>query len=224
MSYIRPEMKFSWDPYDIHITTCSIQTSLEPLVIQVTDLLRPERTVRQKQRSERSRTVVRAVETAVETFLRTGRMIARENPDHEEELVECVREVEEAGQDLVRQSSHFALSPLKTGLRCEMMEAARNLLSVVTKLLLLADFVDLMKLMRRAEDTERSLKEMRTCKTRRQVRRCLGELEICVRDLLERTARREEDLLDPGESAQLGTARERLRERAGELRSEWCRS
>ena len=32
-----------------------------------------------------------------------------------------------------------------------------------------------------------------------------------VRDLLEKTGRREEELLDPGDSALLGEARERLR-------------
>ena len=132
------------DPSHIQITTSSIQLCLEPLVVQVRELIRPERTVRQKQRSERPKAVVAAVESAVETFLRPGRIIARENPDNQQELLDCVAvaEVKEAGQNLIRQSSHFALSPLK---------AARTLLSSVTKLLLMADYVDVMRMVRRAE-------------------------------------------------------------------------
>ena len=70
------------------------------------ELVRPERTVRQKQRSERPKAVVAAVESAVETFLRSGRIIARENPDNQQELLDyvAVAEVEEAGQNLIRQS------------------------------------------------------------------------------------------------------------------------
>ena len=171
------------------------------------ELVRPERTVRQKQRSERPKAVVAAVESAVETFLRSGRIIARENPDNQQELLDyvAVAEVEEAGQNLIRQSSHFALSPLK---------AARTLLSSVTKLLLMADYVDVMRMVRRAEEAERSLRERRSGKTSREVARR-------VRDLLERTNRREEDLLDPGDSNLLGEARERLRRVTAEQRSDW---
>ena len=65
--------------------------------------------------------------------------------------------MEGAGQELTRRAIHFTVSPLEDGLRGDMMEAARTLLSCVTKLLLLADFVDVKKILDIAGDTETSL-------------------------------------------------------------------
>ena len=106
-------MEFRWDPRDIQIRTRSLQVSLEPLVVKVRDLLSQERTIKQKQRSGRSLKVIRAVEGAVETFLRAGTCIARDNPAHSPALLEAVREVETAGLDLSRHSALFASCPLQ---------------------------------------------------------------------------------------------------------------
>ena len=106
-------MEFQWDPRDIQIRTRSLQLSLEPLVVKVRDLLSQERTIRQKQRSGRSLKVIRAVERAVETFLRAGTSIARENPGHSRALLEAVKEVETAGLELSSHSALFASSPLQ---------------------------------------------------------------------------------------------------------------
>ena len=51
MDYSESVMEFHWDPSHIHITTSSMQASLEPLVVNVTELVRPERSIRQKHRS-----------------------------------------------------------------------------------------------------------------------------------------------------------------------------
>ena len=80
-------MDFEWNPRDITIRTFSLQVSLEPLVVNVRDLLSQERVIKQKQRSRRSLKVIRAVERAVETFLRTGTSIAGDNPRHSQVLM-----------------------------------------------------------------------------------------------------------------------------------------
>ena len=154
-------MEFQWDPRNIQIRTRGLQVSLEPVVVAVSDLLSQERNIKQKQRSRRSRKVIRAVEKAVETFLRAGTSIARENPGHSSALLEAVREVEVAGLDLSRQSAQFASCPLQLEVRAAMMEAARTLLSAVTKLVMLADHVDVMKIIETLADTERRLGQLR---------------------------------------------------------------
>ena len=95
------------------IRTRGLQVSLEPLVVKVRDLLSQEGTIRHKQRSGRSMKVIRAVEGAVETFLRVGTSIARENPGHSRALLEAVTEVETARRELSSHSALFASCPLQ---------------------------------------------------------------------------------------------------------------
>ena len=123
-----------------------------------------------------------AVEAAVETFITTGRSIARESScEVEQELLDCLKEVEGAGQELTRRAIHFTVSPLEDGLRGDMMEAARTLLSCVTKLLLLADFVDVKKILDRAGDTETSLGQISRAESSRELMKSLRKFESCLR-------------------------------------------
>ena len=173
-------MEFQWDPRHIQIRTRGLQQSLEPLVVNVRDLLSQERNIKQKQKSRRLRKVIRTVERAVETFLKAGTTIARENPRHSSALLEAVREVEAAGCELSSQSAQFASSPLQLEVRAAMMEAARTLLSAVTKLLMLADHVDVMKIISTVADTQQRLSRFHGSRHSeaavREVERSVGEV------------------------------------------------
>ena len=81
------------------------------------------------------------------TFIDIGEHIAKDNPSHESELLDCIDEVELSGQNLSSRAEEFSLNPLKLSLRAEMVEAARSVLSSVTKLLLFADFIDVQNLL-----------------------------------------------------------------------------
>ena len=209
-------MEFQWDPRDIQIRTRGLQLSLEPVVVAVRDLVSQQRDIKQKQRSRRSLKVIRAVERAVETFLRTGTSIARENPAHSPALLEAVREVEVAGLDLSRQAAQFSSSPLQLEVRAVMMEAARTLLSAVTKLVMLADHVDVMKIIQTVADTQRRLAQLPGS---RPGLTGVREVERKVGDLLEMTGRRQEDLLDPAECEALARVRASLATSSARLRS-----
>ena len=210
------EMEFQWDPRDIQIRTRGLQLSLEPVVVAVRDLVSQQRDIKQKQRSRRSVKVIRAVERAVETFLRTGTSIARENPGHSPALLEAVREVEVAGLDLSRRAAQFASSPLQLEVRAVMMEAARTLLSAVTKLVMLADHVDVMKIIQTVADTQRRLAQLPGS---RPGLTGVREVERKVGDLLEMTGRRQEDLLDLAECEALARVRASLATSSARLRS-----
>ena len=71
-----------------------------------------------------------------------------------------MREVERAGRDLSLHSTLFSSSPLEPEVRAAMMEAARSLLSAVTKLLLMADHVDLSKILRSVAETGQRLGQL----------------------------------------------------------------
>ena len=71
-----------------------------------------------------------------------------------------MREVERAGRDLSLNSALFSSSPLEPEVRAAMLEAARSLLSAVTKLLLMADHVDLSKILRSVAETGQRLGQL----------------------------------------------------------------
>ena len=95
-----------------------------------------------------------------------------------------------------------------------MMEAARSLLSAVTKLLLLADHVDLSQILHSVAETERRLGQLRGC---RASPGAVREVERAVVEVLGRTGRRQQDLLDPADWERLAEARERLRSSSAAL-------
>ena len=68
--------------------------------------------------------------------------------------------MERAGRDLSLQSALFSSSPLEPEVRAAMMEAARSLLSAVTKLLLMADHVDLSKILRSVAEAGQRLGQL----------------------------------------------------------------
>ncbi|KAJ9597614.1 hypothetical protein L9F63_011520, partial [Diploptera punctata] len=129
-----------WDPKNLEIRTISVEKTLEPLVLQVTTLVNTKGPSKKKKgRSKRAHVLVAAVEKATENFIEKGELIAYENPDIKQEMLSAVEEVREAMSTAARDFADDPCSSLKRG---NMVRAARNLLSAVTRLLILADMVD----------------------------------------------------------------------------------
>lgn len=90
---------FKFDPKNIHIRTRSVQIALEPLVIQVTTLVKNKDGRRKKKgKSKKSEALVAAVEVATRNFIEKGEQIAREYPDFQYEMMTVVEEVRDAGK------------------------------------------------------------------------------------------------------------------------------
>ena len=102
-----------------------------------------------------------AVERATENFVERGEVIALEHPEIKAEMLACVEEVRGTGQVMGVTAKEFANDPCSSVKRGNMVRASRNLLSAVTRLLIMADMIDvhlLMKKLRRVEDDLEYLK------------------------------------------------------------------
>ena len=197
---------FYWDPGNIEIRTKSMQTNLEPLVINVRKLINHDRVVVLKRRSEKSRIVLEDIRRAVVTFIDIGEHIAKDNPSHESELLDCIDEVELSGQNLSSRAEEFSLNPLKLSLRAEMVEAARSVLSSVTKLLLFADFIDVQNLLNSIAEAEKILERLKSWESDSlELHKHFSSMSELI---LDKSGSRQDDFLDPGDKLRLAEARD----------------
>ena len=196
-------MSFEWDPYNIEIKTKSLRQSLEPLVVNVTQLISSDRVIAQKQRSKKSKKVIGAVQNAVFTLTEAGKAIAKENDGYKHDLLDCVEDMKRSGGSLNTRAIMFVSSPLDQGAKMMIMEAARELLSSVTKLLMLADFIDVQKLVSNIETAEKSLKRLRQIDNSHHLEQEVRKLQSNFKHILQHSLERHHDLLDPVDKRQL---------------------
>uniref|UniRef100_A0A4X2KW27 Catenin alpha-2 n=1 Tax=Vombatus ursinus TaxID=29139 RepID=A0A4X2KW27_VOMUR len=139
-----------WDPKSLEIRTLTVERLLEPLVTQVTTLVNTSNkgpSGKKKGRSKKAHVLAASVEQATQNFLEKGEQIAKESQDLKEELVTAVEDVRKQGETMRIASSEFADDPCSSVKRGTMVRAARALLSAVTRLLILADMADVMRLL-----------------------------------------------------------------------------
>uniref|UniRef100_A0A8C8WH40 Catenin alpha-2 n=2 Tax=Eutheria TaxID=9347 RepID=A0A8C8WH40_PANLE len=139
-----------WDPKSLEIRTLTVERLLEPLVTQVTTLVNTSNkgpSGKKKGRSKKAHVLAASVEQATQNFLDKGEQIAKESQDLKEELVAAVEDVRKQGETMRIASSEFADDPCSSVKRGTMVRAARALLSAVTRLLILADMADVMRLL-----------------------------------------------------------------------------
>ncbi|KAG6928508.1 catenin alpha-2-like, partial [Chelydra serpentina] len=139
-----------WDPKSLEIRTLTVERLLEPLVTQVTTLVNTSNkgpSGKKKGRSKKAHVLAASVEQATQNFLEKGEQIAKESHDLKEELVVAVEDVRKQGETMRIASSEFADDPCSSVKRGTMVRAARALLSAVTRLLILADMADVMRLL-----------------------------------------------------------------------------
>ena len=197
---------FNWDPGNIEIRTKSMQINLEPLVINIRKLINHNRVVVLKRRSEKSQIVLEDIRRAVITFIDIGEQIAKDNPNFESELLECIDQVELSGQNLSSRAEQFSMNPLDLRLRAEMVEAARSVLSFVTKLLLFADFIDVHNLLNSIAEAEKMLRRLKSCKSDNlELHKHFSSMSELI---LDKSESRQNDFLDSGDKRCLAEARD----------------
>lgn len=103
-----------------------------------------------------------AVEKAAENFIERGEQIAIENPDIKMEMLEAVDEVRKHGGAMSAAAREFSNDPCSSVKRANMVRASRSLLSAVTRLLVLADMVDVHLLLKSLYVVENDLEKLRT--------------------------------------------------------------
>lgn len=184
--------------------------ALEPLVVHVTTLVNTKETGpsrKKKGRSKRAQILVAAVEKATELFIYKGEEIADENPDNRSDLMTAVDEVRKTGEPMSLASREFAEDPCSSAKRGNMVRAARNLLSAVTRLLILADVVDVNRLLKSLRLVEAELDKLRKATTANELADSFRRFGSKTADLINEAAVRQVELKDQRLRDDLAAAR-----------------
>lgn len=203
---------FRWDPKNLEIRTKSVERTLEPLVTQVTSLVNHKApSARRKGRSRRAHVLVESVRQATENFLQRGEEIANENPEIRTEMWAAIDDVRKTGEELFVASRDFADDPCSAEKRANMVRAARALLSAVTRLLILADMVDVHLLLKSLRLVETNLEAIRASENQQELMQRWNEFGENVVGLIDLAGLRQHDLIDPRLRDEIAAARAMLK-------------
>ncbi|KAL6262972.1 catenin alpha isoform X1 [Pogonomyrmex barbatus] len=197
-----------WDPKNLEIRTMSVEKTLEPLVLQVTTLVNTKGPSKKKKgKSKRASALVGTVEKATANFIEKGEKIAYENPDITAEMLSAVEEVRKTGTAMSIAAREFSEDPCSSLKRGNMVRAARNLLSAVTRLLILADMVDVHLLLKSLYVVEDDLKKLKNASSQGELIQNIKEFGRNAAELIHQAAKRQYELKDPQLRDDLAAAR-----------------
>ncbi|XP_065158761.1 catenin alpha-like [Atheta coriaria] len=197
-----------WDPKNLEIRTMSVEKTLEPLVLQVTTLVNTKGPSKKKKgKSKRANALVSTVEKATENFIQKGEQIAYENKDITQEMLSAVDEVRKTGNAMSIAAREFSEDPCSSLKRGNMVRAARNLLSAVTRLLILADMVDVHLLLKSLRVVEDDLQKLRDASSQGELLDNIKAFGHNANELMNQAAKRQQELKDPQLRDDLAAAR-----------------
>lgn len=186
---------FKWDPNNFKIPSLTVEKTLAPLVGKVTTLVnKTGRSDEPKGQSKRAKELVETMEKAIETFILKGYEIATENPNMGGELRAAIEDVRITGKHMSLMSKEFAEDPCSNDRRKEIIAAARPLLLAVTRLLIVADMIDVQRLLSSLKVVENDLKTLKDASSQQAVidsrdtfwtntDRLIGEVDIRQQEL-----------------------------------------
>ncbi|KAF6317045.1 catenin alpha 3 [Rhinolophus ferrumequinum] len=166
------------DPHDLQVQTFTVEKLLEPLIIQVTTLVNCPQTPsnRKKGCSKRARVLLASVEEATWNFLDKGEKIAQEATVLKEELTATLEEVRKESEALKVSAERFADDPCYLPKREAVVQAARALLAAVTRLLILADMIDVMCLLQHVSAFQRTFESLKNVSNKSDLQKTYQKL------------------------------------------------
>ncbi|MXQ88416.1 hypothetical protein E5288_WYG021300 [Bos mutus] len=168
----------SINPQDLRVQTFTVEKLLEPLIIQVTTLVNcPQNpSNRKKGRSKRARVLLASVEEATWNLLDKGEKIAQEATVLKEELTGALEEVRKESEALKVSAERFADDPCYLPKREAVVQAARALLAAVTRLLVLADMIDVMCLLQHVSAFQRTFESLKNVSNKSDLKKTYQKL------------------------------------------------
>ncbi|XP_075989855.1 catenin alpha isoform X3 [Anticarsia gemmatalis] len=203
-------LTLKWDPRNLEIRTMSVERTLEPLVLQVTTLVNSKDRDAKKKRpgkSKRASALVATVERATEIFIERGQSIAYENPEITQQMLAAVEEVRKAGACMSVCAREFSSEPCASSVRSGMVRAARGLLSAVTRLLILADMVDVHLLLSKLNTVENDLDKLKSASSQSELLESARQFGRSASELAAQAAKRQRELKEPRMKDELAAAR-----------------
>ncbi|CAG5128050.1 unnamed protein product [Candidula unifasciata] len=205
-------LQMKWDPKNLEIRTKSVEKTLEPLVTQVTTLVNQNGPSNKKKgRSRKAHVLSATVQKATENFIIQGKQIAQDFPEVENDILAAVEEVRKTGEAMYDASQEFAADPCSSVKRGAMVRAARALLSAVTRLLILADMIDVHLLLKTLHSVGDDLDRIKNATSQQELLDGFREFGRSVAELSDRSAKRQADLKDPRRKEELAAARATLK-------------
>lgn len=163
-------VNFRWDPNNIKIRSLTVEKTLEPLVTQVTTLVnKTGPSTQRKGQSTRADVLVATMERAIEVFIQKGQEIASENPNLAHELHAAIEDIRTTGKQMSMVSRVFAEDPCSSAKRADIIKAARPLLLAVTRLLIVADMIDVQRLLNSLKVVENDLQTLKYASSQQEV-------------------------------------------------------
>ena len=173
----------------------------------MTTLVSSKSPQKKKGKSKRAYVLVAAVERATANFAEKGEIIAMENPEIENEMLGAVDEVKVTGEAMSTCSREFANDPCSSAKRGNMVRASRSLLSAVTRLLILADMIDVHLLMKKLRRVEDDLEYLKSVSSQAELMEGMDRFGKSSADLMTQAAKRQYELKDPVLRDDLAAAR-----------------
>ncbi len=129
---------------------------------------------------------------ATEQFIHKAREIAHENADIRSDLLQSMEEVKRTGNEMADLSKIFADDPCSKSKREQMITAARALLASVTRLLILADRVDIQLILKAISLVEKDLQQISKVKNQEELIQIYKQYRKDMDDLNLHTQRRQQ--------------------------------
>ncbi|KAM7541599.1 hypothetical protein Aperf_G00000034112 [Anoplocephala perfoliata] len=129
------------------IRTISVEKVLEPFVTQIALLVdRDDSADRPKGLSQNKFTILDLIKNSIGDLIRRAEEIISECPDVEDNFRVALSEVQNIGRHFHHSVGNFLDNPVDEESHAELLRASRSLLSSVTRILILADLVDVNQL------------------------------------------------------------------------------
>ncbi|KAL1777257.1 alpha-catulin [Sigmodon hispidus] len=199
----------------LEIRTRSVEQTLLPLVSQITTLINHKDNIKKSDRTLQAiQRVGQAVNLAVGRFVKVGEAIANENWDLKEEInIACV-EAKQAGETIAALTDVTKLNHLesdgqitiltdKTGV----VQAARLLLSSVTKVLLLADRVVIKQIVTSRNKVLATMEKLEKVQSFQEFVQIFSQFGNEMVEFAHLTGDRQNDLKDEKKKARMAVAR-----------------
>uniref|UniRef100_A0A4W3GE72 Catenin alpha 3 n=1 Tax=Callorhinchus milii TaxID=7868 RepID=A0A4W3GE72_CALMI len=218
MTSAKPNVPLKMDTKDLQIRTLTVEKLIEPLIIQVTTLMNCVKnpSKNKKGQSKRARVLLLSVEEATNNLIEKGDQIAKESTFLKEELTTAVQHVRKEGEVMRVTSREFTDDPCALPKREAVVQAARALLAAVTRLLILADMIDVLYLLQHLTKTFELLKNASTKGEINKAYKMFGH-DLAKLDVL--THKRQQDLKAPDQRDELANARACLKQSSSLLYS-----
>ena len=151
------------DPESFEIKTLSVERQLEQLVKQVTTLVNGKPSNYRKGQSRSGQQLLEELDRSLDAYMAVGHQVAQIASKYGQlaaDFNEVLKEVGTAGGHLHQAAAEFVLDPFDGKKREKVVRQARAVLSAVTRLLVLADMIDVERLLEKLKIARQSLNKV----------------------------------------------------------------